>query len=338
MTMGVAESSKEPLPDKGLEVVNDRGRFREGERFRSQIENATSCRRISVDLCDGITDRRGWSDQRIENATHAELLHTLGGEGLVRAHGKDDLRGATQDRLKEESAASVMQNDGCAWDERTEVDILFDTYMRGSVPEACRVQIASHRHNGREIHLPDCGQDPVEEVAGLGVELGSQSYHDRSIRFRLRSRVGPYPHRTLRGREARIPHRRREGNHEAVTLVADRLAQTQFVAQALQSVADAIRTHQSAGSDHGDDNDRDTRSPAGSHRAEVQLVAHHQVHVGQLTLDRRRRLARGSAREVVGDNRQLSLDVDGRQGGDLAAELCSTIRPGHSPTKEPFGR
>ena len=142
---GVVEGA---LPDKGFEVVNDCGRFREGERFRSQIENATSCRRIGVDLGDGITDGRGWSGERIENATHAELLYTPGGEWLVGAHWKDDLRGATQDRLQKDSAATVMHNNGCAWNKGTEVDILFDTYMRGLVPEAGPVQIASHCRSG----------------------------------------------------------------------------------------------------------------------------------------------------------------------------------------------
>ena len=40
-------------------MVNERGRFRERERFRSQIKKATSHHRISVDLFDGIIGARG---------------------------------------------------------------------------------------------------------------------------------------------------------------------------------------------------------------------------------------------------------------------------------------
>ena len=233
-----------------------------------------------------------------------------------------------------------MEDNGCAWDEGTEINMLFDMHVRGLGSEAGRVQIASDRHDRREIQLPDCRArirskrspdselNSVPRVATIDPSGSGSGFPESGRIHTASSGAGKRGSRMVE----------REGHHEEVTLVADRLGQTQFGAQALESIADAIRTHESAGSDHGDDNDRDTRSPAGSHRAEVQLVAHHQVHVGQLGLDLRRRLARGSAREVVRYNRQFSLDVEGRQGGDLVAELRSTIRPGHDPTKEPLGR
>ncbi len=94
--------------------------------------------------------------------SHAEVLDTISGERLVCSHGKEDLRGPTQNGPHEEAATPVMQNDAGTWDEGFKIDVPLHAHMRWLRAESGGVEIASNCHYAGSIHFGECAENPIK--------------------------------------------------------------------------------------------------------------------------------------------------------------------------------
>lgn len=253
-------------------------------------------------------------------------MYAVGGERLVGSHREHDLGRSAQDGLQEQPATTMVKNNTGTRNQGGEVDVLPDLDVRGLIAESRWVQIASDCESGWGIEQGEGAEYPVEQIAGLRVELCAQRGNDRAVGLGCSSGIGTHPEGVRGCGMGGVPHGRVEWDDEGVTVRADRPRHSEVVAERRQRVVKQPGPNdgpRDGDGDNGDGNACLLRCPDGS---EVDFVADNEVRTRQIGTDRGSRGTRGIAGKVTCDDRQLVFDIDRRQGSNLVCKLASLIR------------